>query len=263
MLKGKIAVVTGASGGMGEGICQVLAEAGARIVAMDVSADQANLAVKRLAEAGYKDAVAISADVSKADSVAKAFAEIDAKVGRVDVLVNNAGVRQIGDTLEIAPAEWDRVISVNLNGPFYCGREAALRMSKSGGGAIVNVASVAGLVALRRRPAYVAAKHGLVGLTKSMAFELAPHKIRVNAVAPGVIKTPMTQSYFNDPDFVNGLADNVALGGGTPLSVARAILFLCTPQSDYITGVTLPVDGGFMAEKTLVSSSVKSFTART
>ena len=260
MLKGKTAVVTGASGGMGEAICQVLAENGARIVARDLRAEQAALAVERLAGAGFKDAVGIAADVSSASDVARSFREVDAKVGRIDILVNNAGIRHIGGVLELDPADWDRTIAVNLNGPLYCAREAALRMSKSAGGSIVNIASVAGLIAVRSRPAYTASKHGLVGLTRSLAHELAPHNIRVNAIAPGVIKTPMSEAYFADPAFAQGLAEQVAMGrGGEATSVGRGVLYLCSELADFVTGVVLPIDGGFLAEKNPTVGQIKAF----
>ena len=262
MLKGKTAVVTGASGGMGAAICHLLAQSGARIVAMDISAELSSMAVKRLADSGFTDAIAVAADISSASAVSKAFVEIEQLAGPVHILINNAGMRQVGGALDLTPQEWDRVMAVNLNGPFYCAREAALRMRASGGGCIVNIASVAGLVAIRNRAAYTSSKHGLVGLTRSLAFDLAPYNIRVNAVAPGTIKTAMTEAYFSDPDFLQGLTNSVALGSrGTPESVARAVLFLCSEQSDFVTGITLPVDGGFMAEKSFTSGNIASFVA--
>ena len=136
-------------------------------------------------------------------------------------------------------------------------------MREAGGGSIVNIASVAGLVAIRARPAYVATKHGLVGLTRNLSFDLAPYKIRVNAVAPGLIKTPLTEAYFSDQNFVSGLEHAIALRDhGVPADVGHAVAWLCSPDSRYITGITLPIDGGFMAEKSFATKAAASFVGK-
>ena len=261
MFQGKVAVVTGASGGLGSAICRALAEHGARIVAIDVSRERAQDAVDQLAAAGFEGAIPVAADVSSADSVSTAFRAIDEKADRIDILINNAGIREIKSIFDLDPKDWDRVLAVNLSGPYYCAREAALRLRESGaGGAIVNIASVAGMVGIRSRPAYSASKHGLIGLTRNLAFDLAPYKVRANAVAPGLIRTPLTESYYSDEEFVRGIDHTVALGAqGVPASIADAVVFLCSPQAAFVTGITLPVDGGFMAEKGFLSGS-KVFT---
>ena len=259
-LEGQVAVVTGAAGGIGEAICLALAHRGARIVVIDVSKEKVQAAADRIRAAAAVDVVQAVADVSSASSVASAYAAIEAETGRIDVLVNNAGVREIKNAIDLAPAEWDRTIGVNLNGPFYCAQEAAKRMRRTGGGAIVNIASVAGLVGIRSRPAYCASKHGLIGLTKVLAFDLAQYGIRVNAVAPGAIPTPMTEAYYRDPVFLRGVSHAVALGNrGTPAAIAEAVAFLCSSAAAYITGVTLPVDGGFLAEKSFAGDDAESF----
>lgn len=260
LVKGKTAIVTGAAGGIGIATCRTFAKNGARIVALDISGEKVEQVRRQLESEGIGDVIGVAADVASAASVATAFAEIKRQTGTIDVLVNNAGVREIKAAIDITPAEWDRVIAIDLNGPFYCAREAALEMKKTGGGAIVNVSSIAGMLGVAKRPAYTAAKHGIVGLTKVLARELSEYGIRVNTVAPGAIRTPLTEPYYHDPDFLRGLKHSVPLHDrGSAQDVANAILFLCSSLADFITGVTLPVDGGWTSEKTYAAAGSASF----
>ena len=261
MVDGKTAVVTGASRGIGLEICRVLAANGARIVALDATDEAAQQARSELSNAGFDDVVAVAADVASSQQVHEAFARIERTVGAVDILVNNAGVREIKNALDLDPHEWDRTIAINLSGPFYCAREAVMNMRRNGvEGTIVNIASVAALIGVRNRPAYCASKHGLVGLTKDLAAEWSEYGIRVNAVAPGVIRTPLTERYFDDEGFLEGIKHAVPLHSrGTVTDVANAVLFLCSSQSDFVTGVVLPVDGGFTIEKSYTSAGSKAF----
>jgi NAD(P)-dependent dehydrogenase (short-subunit alcohol dehydrogenase family) len=234
LLEGRVAVVTGAGSGIGQEIARVFAAEGARIAGFDLSADDL---VEKL-------------DVRDPEAVEAAAAAVCVEAGGIDILVNCAGTREIRDVLEITPEEWRAVIDVNLNGLFYWCQSAARRMRETGGGSIVNLSSVGGLIGLSNRPAYSASKHAVVGLTKSLARDLAPHGIRVNAICPGVIRTPMTESYWSDERFEHDLETVVPLGrGGAVGDVAQAALFLASPMSSYVTGVALPVDGGWLAEK--------------
>jgi NAD(P)-dependent dehydrogenase (short-subunit alcohol dehydrogenase family) len=202
-------------------------------------------------------------DVRDPAAVDAAAAAIVSEAGQIDILVNCAGIREIKNVYEITAEEWQAVIDINVNGLFYWCQAAARRMRESGGGAIINLASVGGLIGLSNRPAYSASKHAVVGLTKSLSRDLAPAGIRVNALCPGVIRTAMTEAYWADDRFENELASVVPLGrSGTADDVAQAALYLASPMSSYVTGVALTVDGGWLAEKSFaVPGGSSTFSA--
>ena len=256
VLEGKLAVVTGAASGIGRGIAGGLAAAGADVVAVDVTEKAAAGLLAELTQLGAPSPSFVTVDVRDPARVRSAFADIGKARGRIDVLVTSAGVREISDPLELEPAEWENIIAVDLSGTFYCCQAAANEMVRSGtGGSLINIASVAGLIGISGRVAYTAAKHGVIGITKTLARDLAPHGIRVNALCPGLVRTPLNEQYFADEEFVRGLATLVPLGTyAQPADMAKVAVFLASEMSSYVTGIALPVDGGWLAEKSYSTS---------
>jgi NAD(P)-dependent dehydrogenase (short-subunit alcohol dehydrogenase family) len=225
-LKGKTAVVTGAAKGIGKATADLLEKAGAKVFRIDLDAG-------------------IRCDVSDEAQVEKAFAGI----GGVDILVNNAGLAVRKNALDISLEEWNKVIAVNLNGLFLCSRVAARSMIQRGGGAIVNLASIMGFSGgLFPNPAYQASKGAVVNLTRALALEFAEQKIRVNAVAPTFVRTDLTVPVFSNPAVLKKVMEHTPLGVLPEVEdIAAAILFLASPAARCITGVTLPVDSGYLA----------------
>lgn len=248
-LRSRVAVVTGAGSGNGRGIAIRFAEEGASLIVADVVEEGAR-ETAAIVERGGGTAQVIRADVRvRAEVEAMVAAAVD-RFGRLDVLVNNAGVETLVPFVDLSEAEWDRVLDVNLKGAFLCGQVAAREMIRAGaGGVIVNIASVNSHIALADQSHYVASKGGLLMLTKAMALELAPHRIRVNAVGPGIIETAMTARSLSDPVRREYLLSKVPLGRvGQPQDVANAALFLASDESDYVTGTILYVDGGWLIQ---------------
>jgi NAD(P)-dependent dehydrogenase (short-subunit alcohol dehydrogenase family) len=252
LLAGRTAIITGAAGGIGREIAETFARHGAAVAIFDRT--DADAAVEAVRAAGAPEVHAYKVDVSDVEAVRAAIAR---PFDRLDLLVNNAGVREVADPLEIEPADWRRVIDIDLSGAFWCAQAAARRMRDDGQGSIINIASVAGLRGFRHRPAYCAAKHGIVGLTRQLAADLGPHGIRVNCICPGMVRTDMTAAYAEDP----AMTRVVPLGRvGEPADIADTALYLASDLARYVTGVALPVDGGFDAQGVFDTTGAGAYT---
>ncbi len=241
-LEGKVAIVTGASRGIGRAIALKLAKEGASLVVTATTLESARNTASEIESLGQK-ALALAVDVSDPAAVEAMFASAVGTFGKVDILVNNAGITKDGLLLRMKDADWDAVIDVNLKGAFNCVREAAKLMTKARSGRIVNISSVVGEMGNAGQINYCASKAGMIGLTKSAARELAKRGITVNAVTPGFIETDMT-AVLSDK-VREGLLQQIPLERlGTPDDVANAVFFLVSPMGDYITGHVLSVNGG-------------------
>jgi 3-oxoacyl-[acyl-carrier protein] reductase len=242
MPKGKIAVVTGASRGIGRSISLALSAAGATIVAMDMDQATTDAVVAELKAAGGQ-ALAVVGNVTVPEDAEKMIAAAMNEFGRVDILVNNAGITRDGIFLRMKEEDWDAVLTVNLKGAFLCSRAASKVMTKQRSGRIINIASVVGQMGNAGQANYCASKAGLIGLTKSNARELAKRNITVNAVAPGFIATAMTDA-LSDKVKTELIAQIPLERLGSAEDIANAVLFLASEASGYITGHVLSVNGG-------------------
>lgn len=248
VLAGRSGIVTGGARGIGREITRSIVKAGGRVAIIDLDGEVAAATAAELGPAG--EVIALAADVSDEAAVNTSFDDAASQFGRVDFLVNNAGIRPIGPLMELPLDEWRQTLDVDLTGPFLCSRAAIRHMLPQGGGRIVNIASMAGLLALKNRVAYNVAKAGLIMLTKTIAFELGDRGIVCNAVAPGVIETPMTRPYFQDEQLREVIVSNTPLGRwGQPDEVADPVVFLCSDAARFIQGHTLSVDGGWVISK--------------
>lgn len=241
-LKGKVALVTGASQGIGRATALALARAGAKVAAAARSADKLATLVREIESAGG-EALAVPMDVASAEHVKAGFQQAMERFGRLDILVNNAAITRDGLALRMKPEDWDVVLRTNLTGALLCIQQALAVMVRQRSGRIVNVTSVVAQMGNAGQANYVASKAGLIGLTKAIAVEVASRNITVNAVAPGFIATPMTDPL---PQKVKDeLLARIPLGRmGTDAEVAAAIVFLASDEAGYITGHVLDINGG-------------------
>ena len=246
------ALITGAGSGIGRAASLAFAKEGAAIAVADVGIESAQATAQAVEGLGRK-AVVIQVNVMEPDSVQAMVDNAVAELGSLDVLINSAGVREITPFLELRLEEWLKVIGTNLTGTFLCSQAVSQHLVARGkGGKIINLSSVAGLMAVPNRAAYVASKHAVVGLTKEMAMELGDKNIQVNAIAPGVVETSMTDGYFDNPDVVASLKKAHPAGRwAQPEEIASLMLFVASDEANFMTGATIPVDGGFAAGKSI------------
>jgi NAD(P)-dependent dehydrogenase (short-subunit alcohol dehydrogenase family) len=253
ILDGKVALITGAGSGIGRATSTIFAREGARLIIADVVADAGQETLEAVKQTGA-EAVFLQTDVAQPSAVEALIAKAVATYGRLDCAFNNAGIEGAGALTHKCTAEnWNRVIAINLTGVWMCMKaEITQMLLQGGGGAIVNTSSLAGLAGTKGGPAYVASKHGVVGLTKSAALEYGKHNIRVNAVCPGPIRTPMMERIMAMSG--NQAAEDRFIKGeplrrfGQPSEIGEAVVWLCSDHASYVTGLPMPVDGGAIAQ---------------
>ena len=246
-LEGRVALVTGSASGIGRATAQVLAEEGAHVYVTDVNGAAADAAAGEMLGAGLS-ATALTADVSRGQDVTAMFRAVETGHGRLDVLVNNAGLNVGGDFRHLSDADWVKIREVNLDGVVRVARDGFDLLKASGRGSLINVASIMAHRGMRPLTAYSATKGAVTALTRGLAVEYAPFGIRVNALCPGFVHTPLTARALRNPAIEKALVESTALKRlGQPEEIAKAALFLASDEASYVTGAELAVDGGMSA----------------
>lgn len=246
-VRGKVVLVTGAATGLGEGYAHIFAESGCRVACADIQLEKVQETAADICSQGY-EAKAFHVDVTRQDSIRRMVEEVVGAWGRIDVLVNNAGVEHIEPFTEVSEEHYDFITSVNIKGVFFVAQEAAKVMKRQGGGKIINIGSLGSYIGLAESSVYCTTKGGVIQLSKTMSIELGPDNIQVNCVAPGYFITPMTQPFYDDPEHRAWIESRIPLHNwGTVKDLAGPMLFLASDASNYITGATIKVDGGWLA----------------
>jgi glucose 1-dehydrogenase len=244
-LAGRVAAVTGGASGIGRGIAQTLASEGAAVAVLDRNEKGAAETCAMIADAGGK-AVPVACDVTSEESIVRAEASVQSTLGPAQILVNNAGLLQSAPLSELTLAQWNAVIAVDLTGYFLCARTFAAGLRQSGAGSIIHIGSVASNFAQTRGGAYSAAKAGVIGLSATLAAEWGPDGVRSNVVHPGMIRTPLSEAFYQDEALIKRRNATVASRRtGVPMDVAQVVAFLASDRATYVNGAELTVDGGF------------------
>lgn len=248
-LENKIAIVTGGGNGIGAAICEAYSREGATVIVADMDLPAAERTAQSLRQSGGV-ASAQSVDVTSPDSVRGMAEAVLAAHGRIDILVNNAGARIIKGLMQHSLQDWDRMLQVNLTGPFLCSQAVVPDMVRRGSGIIINVASIASFMGRPNRVAYVAAKTGVLGLTRAMAADLAGKNVRVNAIAPGMIASPFNQTFAENAETGPAWAQENLIGRwGQPTDISGAAVFLASDDAGFITGAEIKIEGGWLGAR--------------
>jgi len=245
-LEGRVALVTGGNRGLGRAIAEGLAEAGAAVAVTSRDAARAKNAAAEIAESTGQKCLGLALDVRNEESVEATIGQVISDLGGLDILVNNAGINIRESITDLKDESWQDIIETNLAGAMRCSRIASRHMKEKGWGRIINIGSILSFIGIAQRAAYASSKAGIVGMTRAMALDLAPHGVTVNALCPGVFKTEINRPILNDPDYLREFLKQIPLGAmGDPAQLMGAGLFLASEASSYVTGATLLVDGGW------------------
>lgn len=248
-LSGKVAIVTGGGSGIGESICHAYAKEGAAVAIADLNLDNAGRVAADITKAGGV-ASPHEANVCNTDDIARVVEEVISKHGTINILVNNAGARVIKGFMQHTDDDWNSMLDINLSGPFHFAQAVVPTLVANGGGVIINLCSIASYMGRPNRCAYVAAKSGLLGLTRAMSMDLSVKKIRVNAIAPGMVASPFNQTFAEAEDTGDAWAGENLIGRwGHPDDIAGAAVFLATEEAGFITGSEIKIEGGWLGAR--------------
>jgi len=249
-LQNRVAIVTGGGKGIGREICLGLSKQGAKIVIAELDIENSNKVIEEIKDSG-SEAIAIKTDISNENSVKNLILETIKKFNKIDILINNAGIRHVKKLDDHNLNDWNDMLSVNLTGPYICCKAVIPEMKKTGKGKIINFGSIASFMGRPDRVGYVAAKSGVLGLTRALAIDLKGTNINVNTICPGLISTPFNKKYADDPTHGEKWGKETIVGRwGLPSDIVGAAIFLSSDDSDFINGSEIKIDGGWLAAKT-------------